>query len=372
MIRRANTIWILICSLLIVGATSCNTADEELTGNEIIVDIERVSSSVSKIKVKPVRLLQLKEDTLHVIASVTKLIPAGSNFIVCDLNGYKIYLYDSAGKAIAPIGKLGEGPNEYTNISDVYYDEQEQLTGVWNTLTRTVKYFDARGVVTKTRDLGTEWGVGVLYGESGLLFDKWTMGFEPQQYALVKYNQEKDSYELVQRFGKIEKNESIRLAPYHTSDREGKSFYAIPVTENTLWKVDPDGQVTSLYNILIKDKNYHFITAEETKRSYSDQMAFSDYRRKNNIIEAFGALFYFDGIGFTFHFSTDEQYYLFYSFKEKEVRRIPNQITDMEGNVWKINRLLCKYNKTQLIASVENVQRPGDEKMLMFFDVADF
>jgi len=63
----------------------------------------------------------LKEDSLHALIYVAKLIPAGDNFVVFDYNFRRIYLYDSTGNFIITIGQFGEGPNEYTNVSDVFY-----------------------------------------------------------------------------------------------------------------------------------------------------------------------------------------------------------------------------------------------------------
>ena len=75
------------------------------------------------------RLLELEENGNSTIGSVNKIITADSLLFVIDSNlAKRIFIFNlNTGKAIRSFGDTGSGPEEYSALQDVSYDEDRKL-----------------------------------------------------------------------------------------------------------------------------------------------------------------------------------------------------------------------------------------------------
>lgn len=83
----------------------------------------------------------LKPDTAHLIGGVSCMIRlSNGNIVVADNLGNQLLLFDNKGSFIKQIGRMGKGPGEYLQMSDILHDKNDNILLFSNNLQRVIEY----------------------------------------------------------------------------------------------------------------------------------------------------------------------------------------------------------------------------------------
>lgn len=72
------------------------------------------------------------------------------NFLIYDNQGQSVFLFDNNGRFLNFIGQRGNGPQEYTTLEDVVYDEYNKEVIVWDQDKKNLMFFKLNGSFIKS------------------------------------------------------------------------------------------------------------------------------------------------------------------------------------------------------------------------------
>lgn len=109
----------LVSLLILQGCNNRSPVVSDNGGETVIVKYDSSPSSFFE-SVKSLELIPLDIDNTHLLGSSISLIPIeDGSYILTDRRNSKVYHFSSGGKFLNSIGQRGNGPGEYTSITDV-------------------------------------------------------------------------------------------------------------------------------------------------------------------------------------------------------------------------------------------------------------
>lgn len=92
-----------------------------------LIKIQEVST-VEDLDLNSVRLVSFSDNSFAPIGSVHKILVIGTRIIVVDKTiGNTVFIFDEKGKYLNHIYRIGDGPGEYKNLDNLYFDEKENV-----------------------------------------------------------------------------------------------------------------------------------------------------------------------------------------------------------------------------------------------------
>ncbi len=86
------------------------------------------TASVKDLHLKSARLVSFSDNSFAPIVSLNKVISIKERIVVVDkIKGNAVHIFDNTGKYLNHIYRIGEGPGEYKNLENIYYDEKEDV-----------------------------------------------------------------------------------------------------------------------------------------------------------------------------------------------------------------------------------------------------
>lgn len=107
--------FVVLCAFMLLS--SCSNQQEARDSNIIRADRNAVSNQLSDL-FKQVELIPLETNDSSLIARITKVKVAGDTLFFFDEKQYALFLFNEKGKYLKTIGRVGQGPGEYTMIYD--------------------------------------------------------------------------------------------------------------------------------------------------------------------------------------------------------------------------------------------------------------
>ena len=152
-----NTISINKIILLLLLFTSCNNGSKLRTTNDVIHvnHLEKINNSdippISHIKER--RYIKLYSADIELnFKQISKIQIYNNNFFILDSSMSILLVYDFNGNAIAQIGKRGNGPNEYLDVTDFDIDKDGNIYVIDGSLNKLFVY-DKTFKLTQKKDL---------------------------------------------------------------------------------------------------------------------------------------------------------------------------------------------------------------------------
>ena len=106
--------------LIFLIAFGCNGKKTE--NKNTIISI-RETSSEENLEINNPYLLRLESNSFAQIAGIDKVMFYEDRIAVLDkIRGNSVFVFDSKGKYINYIYKIGEGPGEYRNVENIFWD----------------------------------------------------------------------------------------------------------------------------------------------------------------------------------------------------------------------------------------------------------
>lgn len=105
---------------------SCGQDSTEEEDSQLI-NIKSVSS-IHDLSLTSARIVSFSENTFASIGSVNKIMAIRNRIILVDKTiGNTVLIFEDTGKYLNHIYRIGEGPGEYKNLENIYYDEKENV-----------------------------------------------------------------------------------------------------------------------------------------------------------------------------------------------------------------------------------------------------
>lgn len=110
---------VFFCALISCGQ---NTAEEVETS---LIRIKS-TATIKDLKLKSARIVRFSDNSFAPIGSVHKILVIGNRIIIVDKTiGNSVLIFDERGRYFNHIYRIGDGPGEYKNLENIYYDEKE-------------------------------------------------------------------------------------------------------------------------------------------------------------------------------------------------------------------------------------------------------
>ncbi|RAI90045.1 6-bladed beta-propeller [Algoriphagus yeomjeoni] len=123
---------------------SCGQTSPEEVGSSLIKI--KSTASVKDLKLKSARLVSFSDNSFSPIGSLFKVISIEERIVVVDkIKGNAVLIFDDRGRYLSHIYRIGDGPGEYKNLENIYYDEKEKLLILIPMDYRKKYFFDLNG-----------------------------------------------------------------------------------------------------------------------------------------------------------------------------------------------------------------------------------
>lgn len=100
--------------------------------------LEQSIQNCAKNQLKVVSTIPLETTEKSLFSEIRKIVLSEEYFFILDTEG-KLCVFDMEGKFIQKMGRVGQGPGEYTMLTDFSINENEQEVYI-NSLRKTVVY----------------------------------------------------------------------------------------------------------------------------------------------------------------------------------------------------------------------------------------
>jgi len=128
-----------MCVFLSCGQNS----SEEVASQRIKI---KSTAPVKNLVLQSVRIVRFSENTFAPIGSVHKVLAIKNRIILVDKTiGNSVLIFDETGRYLNHIYRMGDGPGEYKNLENIYYDEKEDVLILIPMDYRKKYYFDLDG-----------------------------------------------------------------------------------------------------------------------------------------------------------------------------------------------------------------------------------
>jgi hypothetical protein len=133
---------VIFAFMLLVLIVSCSEKKQEKNASYTF-DLKKVESgtvSKAKIKVKEIRYIPLETTKESLIGYPSKILYRQNKFYILDNDSKSLFIFDSNGKFLSKIQKLGKGPGEYISNSDFDVDNNGNVY-IWDiSVHKLIKY----------------------------------------------------------------------------------------------------------------------------------------------------------------------------------------------------------------------------------------
>lgn len=159
---------LLVCILLI----GCNSPKQHEQKESAFPAINLSESNVQKVQslplsdaVQTVDIVPLEVTDESILSDISDLQVTTSDIWVKTYKDEAIFRFSRSGKFLNKVGKIGQGPEEYTQLMSFFVDDEKKEVTVISTISG-VKVYDYKGNYIRRR--------------TPLMVDKLTYGIEPQ------------------------------------------------------------------------------------------------------------------------------------------------------------------------------------------------
>lgn len=138
---------VLLCLLFLVF--SCSKKQQKITTTILTYDLNKVETDAkSEAKIKDIRYIALETNDESLMGFPSKIIYRFNKFYILDCQSKSLFVFDSNGKFISKIHRLGKGPGEYINNSDFDIDNAGNIY-IWDSGTHKLIKYASNGVMIK-------------------------------------------------------------------------------------------------------------------------------------------------------------------------------------------------------------------------------
>ena len=142
----------VFCVGLLLFISSCANHDDYgmMPERSYRIDIDRPGTFNIDDYAKFSRLIRLETTAESLIGEISKIqIMWNEDILILDKLSENLFMFDSAGNFIKTIGRKGNGPNEYAEISDFEFDEEQGNIYIYDRLKHRFLLYNSAGEFIK-------------------------------------------------------------------------------------------------------------------------------------------------------------------------------------------------------------------------------
>ena len=148
-------ILIYLIILLVVG---CSTKMDDSSYHEFFVNFDRMKDSEDSEffidRLASCHLVQLETNENCLIGQIRKVIVRSDRIFILDEDiAMSVFIFDEHGNWINTISRFGRGPEEYLEVTDIYYDDENQQLCLLCRSNRKIMMFDRDGQYNRQEEL---------------------------------------------------------------------------------------------------------------------------------------------------------------------------------------------------------------------------
>lgn len=134
------------------------------------------------------RLVPLETNDSSMIASLDKVIIAGDWIVVLDKKADRALLFSESGDFIRQMGRKGNGPGEYVELTDMYFDEAEKVLYFFDRLKSNMILYSIDGQFI--REIHSEFTGNSFFKGDGGFWLYYSYKNNPERLALLYVDEE--------------------------------------------------------------------------------------------------------------------------------------------------------------------------------------
>jgi hypothetical protein len=153
--RRALKIAAAVAVVSITLCGSKSASREESAVKTISVDFSKMKNSEKeKGLFSSCKIVPLETNDSCLIGRINKVILWQDRIFILDhYQTASVFIFDGSGKWINTISRRGQGPDDYADLTDMFFDEQEQLLYLVCRFNQKLMLFDKNGQLQKQEKL---------------------------------------------------------------------------------------------------------------------------------------------------------------------------------------------------------------------------
>lgn len=255
--NKALRIIVLLCYSIYIG--SCSKLDEnigiipELSFEEASPGF-KITDSFDNIKV-----FQLELTDSCIVDEVRRMVEVDNDLLIVLTKNELLTFDKNTGKFIHGIGAIGEGPEEYLNITDFYYNNADKSINIIDTHSgKIVRYGLSGNFISKEKiDFPTEWMTSLTRSDNGymILSNMLTGGklTPPSEYAYTVVEPNRDYYSF-DPFAPVVLDSSYATKfASKPAVALGDRFTFFKFLNDTIFTMD-SGEISPVYKLLLKKR----------------------------------------------------------------------------------------------------------------------
>jgi hypothetical protein len=144
--------YIIILTSIIIFICSCNNK-ANVSINTIKADLNTFDKVSIYDLFQKIEIIKLETDSSALISYFKKVITFDNKYYILDFRSHEIFIYSDNGEFMNKISNIGEGPNEYYQISDFEIDTTSQTLVIIDPINSVLLKYDLCGTFKKRQSL---------------------------------------------------------------------------------------------------------------------------------------------------------------------------------------------------------------------------
>jgi hypothetical protein len=149
--------------LTLFGTLSCTNSDEEQTMSTVTIDFD----NAKEITIDPTNIVALETDSNSILADISFLEPVDDKYIVQSQS--MVHVFDTNGKYLYDIGRMGNARNEFHDLSSIYY--KDDCFHIYDFGQNSLLVYNPAGEWQKTINLTDNWPEDIQHPSKLYSFD---------------------------------------------------------------------------------------------------------------------------------------------------------------------------------------------------------
>jgi hypothetical protein len=227
------------------------------------------------------KFIQLETNENCLIGEMSKIIIQPDRIFILDIfKAQSVFIFDSDGKWIHTIHQVGNGPDEYINVTDIYFDEDRRMLGLLCRSNRKIMFFDKNGKLQKQEKLPALF-FNIAKTKDGYIANTKNTSTPPSfKSNIVVLTSDLQVHRQAFQIPGIWESSSLR-SETDFSDYHDKLYY-YPSLDNNVYRLTKDSVITA-YKYDFPGKN--FPEAWKTPEYFFPPLKISIWDRQHYIVD---------------------------------------------------------------------------------------
>lgn len=134
----------IICSLLLISGVESLHGQKELISFDLSSQLDKKETVILSQFVSSISYVPLETSTEALVGNIQQIIPAGDKIIIATTDN-SIKVFDSKGKFLNNVGRIGKGPGEFAAFRNVFWDADNLRVIVYNMAGSNLLFYTING-----------------------------------------------------------------------------------------------------------------------------------------------------------------------------------------------------------------------------------